>query len=269
MWGELASDFQSGNVYLWSVIVIAFIATTIIFERIVALYFVYSIDFSAFLNTLRKMVASRDLDRAMTFCRTVSKTSLPRIALSALEARDVDPSSVRGAIEEHSFEFLPRIEARINVLPPLATLVLLIGVLGTIDSLWIAFHSIDVLDTAKKQSSLALGIAGALNPTALGLFGAMLIIFGHQIAKNMAIKLLDKMQYGITVLQNLLAPPEVAYMGAPMAPMGGMTPPAAEEESQEEVSQQPAKEEKEKAPPAEEVFDDSSVEDIKDEEEII
>lgn len=268
MWGELASDFQSGNIYIWSVILIAFIATTIIFERIIALYFVYSIDFSAFLNTLRKMVASRDLDRAMTFCRTVSKTSLPRIALSALEARDVDPSSVRGAIEEHSFEFLPRIEARINFLPPLATLVLLIGILGTIDSLWIAFHSIDVLDTAQKQSSLALGIAEALNPTALGLFGSMLIIFGHQLAKNMAIKLLDKMQYGITVLQNLLAPPEVAFMGSQMTPVGPMAPPTVSDEGEEEVSQ-PQKTEEKKEATAEEVFDDTAVEDIKDEEEII
>ena len=63
------------------------------------------------------------LERAVSICKNASYTSLPSIGLKALEAKERDPSSVRGAIEEESIDFLPKIEARIGVLPALATLI--------------------------------------------------------------------------------------------------------------------------------------------------
>ena len=87
----------------------------------------------------------------------------------ALEAADSDPTKVRGTIEEEALEFLPSIERRLGALPALTLLIMLVGILGTIDSLWVAFQSVDVLDTAKKQATIAQGIASSLSPTALGL----------------------------------------------------------------------------------------------------
>ena len=91
------------------------------------------IDFSKFLSSLKKMISSEDYERAINFCKSVSKTSLPKITLRAIEASENDPTTVRGTIEEETIEFLPKIENRINTLPALATLIMLIGILGTID----------------------------------------------------------------------------------------------------------------------------------------
>ena len=225
---------------------------------------VYHINFSKFLNSLRKMVLSEDLNRAVNLCKNTSSTSLPKIACRALEAADSDPTKVRGTIEEEALEFLPSIERRLGALPALTLLIMLVGILGTIDSLWVAFQSVDVLDTAKKQATIAQGIASSLSPTALGLLFGTIFLAGYYLLKGMAINLTEKVHHGVAVLINLLAPRD-ALSYVPMTENSEIThSPHTDQHTTEKIAgEAPA------ATPAEESFDDVSIEDIKDEEEII
>jgi len=165
----------------------------------------------------------------MSICRNASKTSLPAIGIRALEAGSLDPSSVRGVIEEETIDFLPKLESRIGILPAFATILLLIGVLGTIDGLWLAFRSVEVLDTTAKQAHLASGIANSLNPTSIGLIFSMIFLVAHQLLKGLALRLTEHIHYGVTVLTNLLAPAEVSAYVAGSAIDTGM--PAAATQS--------------------------------------
>ena len=264
MWSELAISLQNANTYLIVMLVLAFFALVVSLERLIMLQLVYYIDFSKFLSSFKKIVQAEDLERAINLCKSASKTSLPLITLKALEAAERDPTTVKGTIEEESIDFLPKLEARIGILPSLATLILLVGILGTIDGLWSAFDSIEILDTAEKQARLAHGIAGSLNPTALGLLVCMLILAFYQVLKGLAIKLAERLHYGITVISNLLIPQEVAtYVAAPNAQMA---PPPI----QPDVADAPSGEETiEEEEGDDDAFDDAAVEDIKDEEEII
>jgi biopolymer transport protein ExbB/TolQ len=232
------------------------------------LQFVYAIDFSKFLTNLKKMVAAEDLDRAISLCKNVSRTSLPYISMRALEAAETDPTTVRGTIEEEAIDFLPAIERRLNVLPAFTLLIMLVGVLGTIDSLWTAFQSVDVLDTAKKQATLAQGIATSLNPTAIGLVFGMLMLAGYYVLKGIAISLTDRIHHGVTVLTNLLVPQEmVAY--APVASGDGGGGGDAPERVAASDSAAAPDNASQGSQGNDEAFDDVSVEEIKDEEEII
>src|SRR5690606_184203 len=116
-WGQLAHSFQNANGYVMAIMILGFIGTIIFFERLVMYWRVFGIDFKKFLGNLKKMVAAEDVDRAISLCKNVSKTSLPAIALKALEAAETDPTTIRGAIEEETIDFLPRIEKRLGVLP--------------------------------------------------------------------------------------------------------------------------------------------------------
>ena len=151
------------------------------------------------------------------------------------------------------------------MLPAISTLILLIGVLGTIDGLWGAFHSIDVLDTAKKQASLANGIAGSLTPTALGLLTAMLGLAAHHFVKGIAINLIDRIQYGVTALHNILVPQEIPapVYHAPLQ-MAPVQEPVHEQHNNIDTSSQ-----NEDLASHENTFDSATIDDIKDEEEII
>ncbi len=267
MWSQLALSLQSYNLYILSLIGLGFLGSIVIFERFIMLQLVYYIDFSTFLSHLKRAVQAEDLDRAVNQCKRASHTSLPLISLKALEAAERDPSTVRGTIEEETLNFLPGLETRIGMLPALATLILLIGVLGTIEGLWQTFNSIEILDTSEKQARLAHGIAGSLNPTSIGLLICMVLLAAHQILRGIAIKLAERIHYGVAVLNNLLVPHEVAtYMAAPPHPENNMALSSGGDEYTADAG--PAVDHGEEEEDDDE-FDDTTVEDIKDEEEII
>ena len=265
MFGEIASSFQSGNIYLTTMLVLGFLATTIVFERIIMLQFVYHMDFGKFLLNLKSLLTSEDTTRALSYCKSFSNTSLPGIARRALEAAEIDPTTIRGAIEEETIYFLPRIETRIGGLMGLSTLILLTGVLGAIDSLWNTFHAISVLDSVQKQASLGSEIARALNPAAFGILLSMFILVGYYLVRGSAVRLTEKMHYGVTVLNNLLVPPEVASFMPVAMPSAGPAPRMATSEAEshdaDPIIASGA------APDA--YVPSAAVEDIRDEEEII
>lgn len=264
MWSQLAVSLQQGNPYLVTILIFGFFGCIVLIERFIMLQIVYNLDFSKFLNNLKRSVQAEDLDRAMSICKNASTTSLPAISLKAIEAVERDPTTVRGVIEEETIDFLPKLEARIAILPALATLILLTGVLGTIDGLWSAFDSIEILDTSEKQARLANGIAGSLNPTSMGLLISMIFLTCHQLLRGLAIKITERIHYGVSVLMNLLAPAELAsYVAA--APVAAAAPASSNSRDDDiEVEElEPTPEEEDDS------FDDASVEDIKDEEEII
>ena len=267
MWGELARSLQLWDPYILLMFIAAFIGLSVAIERLVMLQFVYNLDFQKFLISLRKIVLAEDLDRALNLCKNASHTSLPMISHKALEAAEVDPTRIRGVIEEEAIAFLPLIEKRLAVLPVMTLFIMLFGILGTIDSLWAAFHSVDVLDTAKKQATIAQGIAGSLNPTALGLsFGIVLLAFYH-LLRGAAVGLIDRLHHGLTVLTNLLAPAEMATI-VPVDGGSQQPAPAPAPEVTAPVAA-PVEAVLDDGGAAEDEFDDVAVDDIKDEEEII
>lgn len=266
MFGEIAASFQRGNGYLTLMLFLGFVATAIIFERIIMLQLVYHLDFNKFLTNLKKLLSSEDTSRALSFCKSVSNTSLPGIARRALEAAETDPTTIRGTIEEETIDFLPRIEARVGALMALSTLIMLAGILGAIDSLWNTFHAVSVLDTAQKQASLGSEVARSLNPAAFGVLMSMLILVGYYFVKGMAIRLTEKMHYGVTVLSNMLVPAEVTSvmpvaMAEPMPMASVVEPLSTPTPTQTVATAQGA------APDANPA--DAIVQDVKDEEEII
>jgi len=217
MWGELAESMRQGNTYISVMIFLGFIGTSIMLERLFMLLFVYNINNRKFVAELRKMINAGDSERGMNFCKSVSSTGIPYIALKSLEAHGQDPLTVKGSLEENTIEFLPKVEARINLIPAIATVVLLLGVLATIDGMWASFNALDVLDTAKKQVILGKGIASSLAPTSLGLIISMILLAGSQVIRGMAISVTEKIHHGVSALGNLLIPPTHAMpQGQPM-----------------------------------------------------
>ncbi len=269
MWGQLAIGLKSGDIYLYLICALSWLGLTIVIERIITLQFVYNLDFKKFLKNLKKMIQAEDTDRAMSLCKKARRSSLPAITLRALEASEVDPTTVRTTLEEETLEFLPRIEARMALIPAAATATLFIGVLGTMDFLWRAFSSVGVLDTADKQATLSASVSSALVPTTAGLVSCLILLVGHHIVRGLAIRFLDRFHHGITVVTNLVAPQQAFATYVASAPTGatGSADVVESFDSSEDYSQPSAA--TASTGEANDAFSDASVEDIKDEEEII
>ena len=258
-----------GNYFTIAMIVMLFFGLVVLFWRLVKLRFSYHVDFDSFLNDLKRLIAADDLDRAITLCKNRSSTSLPKIAQRALEAAETDPTTVRGKIEEETLRFLPFLESWHAWLPAMSVLILLTGVWGTLDGLYQSFIAVDVLNTTQKQATIANGIALSLVPTVVGLISSMILLAGHILVRSMALALTENIHYGVSVLHNLLVPNEVAtFMPVAAAAGGGDFGGRAggNDLASEEFK---ASSDDTSGGDTDDAFDDVSVEDIKDEEEII
>ena len=212
MWNQLAICLQGGNVYAFFILFLGFVGCALILERYFMLQFVYSMNFNKFTMALRKAVRAEEFDAAMHICKAASHTSLPKIALIALEASAKDPKTVAHTIEEEVIDFLPLLRARLALIPTLATIVLLTGALATLNALLETFNSIASIDMVEKQTNLSQGVTGALNPMIIGIIFGMIFLVGYQILESMSVKISEKIHLGATVITNLLVPQDTAYV---------------------------------------------------------
>lgn len=263
MWTEIAEAIKAGNPYIWTILVFLLVGLSIIFEKYISIVFRYSINSRKFNLNLKKMITSEDYSRAISLCRSYGEIPVPKMALQALEAHDLDPFSTKGAIDESVIELLPRIESRINFLPSLAAVTLLIGTIGTIEGIWTTFHTIDVLDSLGKQVTLTKGLSGSLNPSAMGLIAATIIMAGHSIARSLALSVIAGVHHTASVLHNLLVPRDHVLLSSHVGEDPKPSSSSTIEESGTEDSASAVKN-----PPTEDA-NNAPVEDIKDEEEII
>ena len=140
--------------------------------------------------------------------------------------------------------------------------------------LWDVFNAIEILDTSEKQARLANGITESLNPTTLGLIVCIFMMALHQVLKGSAIRLTEKIHYGVSVITNLLSPADVLPSYVPAGPAPVMAPSVGSEISPEpvvadEISLADTDDTDLVEDSENDSFDNASVEDIKDEEEII
>jgi hypothetical protein len=96
---------------------------------------------------------------------------------------------------------------------------------------------------------------------------SMLILVGYYLVKGMAIRLTEKMHYGVTVLSNILVPAEVASvmpvaMAEPMQMQMPLSSPAESAPAPQPIATT-------QGAPSDANVADAVVQDVKDEEEII
>lgn len=198
--------FRAGDPVPFVILAFIAIAWVIILEKFIVLQFVYHINFPKFTQTLRKMLAAGDMDRAKSFCKSTSKTGLPHIALRAVDTYESDNFRVRMVITEETLSFLPRIRRRISQLPALATCAILLGALAAVHGIWQSFTTADQLEMGIKTLAFTKGLGGALIPLAFSLFAAVFIMLPYGILDAVAGRLEADFEHGIAVILNLLAP---------------------------------------------------------------
>jgi len=204
----------SGWLFMWTLLVVAAFMIAIAIERTHYLYVKSSIDAPKFMAQIRKWVMAKDYKRAIALCRRFQEKALPQIVLlGLLKASKTDvPSfrSVQNAVDEGTLEIIPKLEARTTYLAMIGNIATLIGLMGTIYGLIIAFRSVSApgIDAAEKSRLLAHGISVAMNTTLAGLSIAIPSIFFYTILHNKTTKIIDEIDEHTVKLINLIAPEE-------------------------------------------------------------
>ena len=159
---------------------------------------------------IRKWVSANDYKRAIALCTRVREKALPRIVLTGLtkasKISEPDFRSIQNAVDEGTLEVIPQLQARTNYLSMIGNVSTLIGLMGTIYGLIVAFRSVasPAIDAAQKSQMLADGISVAMNTTLAGLSVAIPSILIYTILHNKTNRIIDEIDEHTVKLINLM-----------------------------------------------------------------
>ncbi|MEW6442684.1 MAG: MotA/TolQ/ExbB proton channel family protein [bacterium] len=193
--------YQSGGFFMHPILLVMCLGIAIIVERMYFLYYRYNINGPKLFQQIRLTVLKGDLNRAIAFC---DDSPLPSILRAGLRQYLNKREGAFAAMEETALEVTPRIQKRTHYLVVLANISTLLGLLGTIIGLIIAFQAIYGAEPGEKAVQLAKGIAIAMNTTAFGLIVAIPCLLFNSVLQSKANRLLDEIdEYSIKTVHLL------------------------------------------------------------------
>ncbi len=216
MWRQLVYEFQNLNPYIVIILCLSVIGLVILIEKIFSLAVTQRMNYRRFMVDLKTMLRANDWERAQRYCDEHKKNILAVMGSKSLESFLDKPSEAQHTIEEETAAIIPMVEARLSLLPAIATTILLTGVLATIHGLW------DIVYTAQETggtggiSLLELGLSRCLAPTALALGSCIFLYIGNFLCVSTAERIVGSIQQLGLLLNNYLIPENAATQGTPV-----------------------------------------------------
>lgn len=165
-----------GGLPAYLIVVMGICALALIMERIKVLYLDYAIKTDAFMAQIKSLVMKDQIEEAVTYCAANEKAPLAYVTKAVLQRADRDDDGINQGLDIALAEVIPNLGKRLAYLSMLANVATLMGLLGTITGLIMAFKAVSFADPSQKQVILAQGISMAMNTTALGLSVAIPIM---------------------------------------------------------------------------------------------
>jgi len=231
---------MSGALFMWVLAFTAAFMVAISTERLCYIIGKSNINSYKFMALIRKYILEREYKKAVQLCRSFHATplpwylyilfpiliivnifrplkyfpALPEVVLTGIikAAKMKKPSfrAVQNAVDEGTLEVIPKLQSRIGYLNMIGNVATLIGLMGTIFGLIIAFRSVSApgIDAAEKSRLLAHGIAVAMNTTLFGLAVAIPSIISYTYLHNKTNHLIDEIDEHTVKLINLMTEEE-------------------------------------------------------------
>ncbi len=168
------SDHHLAEVFI---LLVGFIGMVLIFERVKALYFDFTISTQEFMKSITSLLHEDKIDEAIAICSNHSSKPLAHVIKRVLERSDREPHAVNMSYDIATSEMAPRLSKNLSHLPMLSNVVTLIGLLGTVVGLILAFNALSFAEPSQRQALLTQGISLAMTATAAGLCVAIPLMF--------------------------------------------------------------------------------------------
>ncbi len=198
--------FQDGGSFMYLILVVFIFAMAISFERLFYVTFRANINSTAFMAQVQKMIMANNIDRAIKLCNAEPHAILPRVVKAGLARANFTEKEIESAIDEATLEVGPIVNKRTGYLSMLANVATLLGLLGTIQGLILAFDAVAKASAETKQTLLANGISVAMYTTAGGLSAAIPTLILNAVIQMRSNKILDDVdQFGLKTVNLLTA----------------------------------------------------------------
>ncbi len=164
---DYLSIVARGGWLMLPIFICSLIAVFIIVERFLVLRRA-RMDVGQFMLKIKSILHRGDVEGVRNFC-SQKESPLAQILKKGISKYDEGWDKVKEAIENQGKKEIFNLERRLNVLGTIAGLAPLIGFLGTVTGMILAFMNIESLGGNVNPSDLAGGIWQALMTTAFGL----------------------------------------------------------------------------------------------------
>lgn len=177
---------QSGYLFMWLLAAIAVVAFLVILEKWFSINLCTNVNASALADRLFLLLKEKKFTEAFNLCDSGRKKVLPRILGAGIDRVQRVPELVRSAMEEESLHVIPLLEKRLGFIAVIGNIATLLGLMGTIYGLIIAFAAVAQpgVSPAQKSSMLAIGISAAMNTTLLGLIVAVPCVLAYSMLRS-------------------------------------------------------------------------------------
>ncbi|MBN1335324.1 MAG: MotA/TolQ/ExbB proton channel family protein [Deltaproteobacteria bacterium] len=185
-----AEAMHQGGWILWVILAVAVVAMAIAAERLVYVFLRADLNTRAFVVQIHKLVTAGNIDLAMRLCAERPEAALARVVRAGLLHADASETEIREAVEEAVLEVQPDLTRRTAYLPMLANVATLLGLLGTVQGLILAFRAVARAGGDVRPALLADGISLAMYSTFAGLAVAIPLLLLHGIVAHRSTRIL-------------------------------------------------------------------------------
>jgi biopolymer transport protein ExbB/TolQ len=165
---------QAGYMFMWVILACGIVCLAISIERFIFLTMRTNRKSEKFVKQIIDFIQKDDIVSAQKIC-SKTNSALSTVMKQGLEESGAGSERIRNAVDESSLKLIPELENRTSFLGTIGNIATLLGLMGTIYGLIIAFAAVGRpgIDPAEKSNLLAQGIAAAMNTTYLGLLVAI------------------------------------------------------------------------------------------------
>lgn len=197
---------QAGWIFMWVILGTGVFGMAVALERFFFLTSRSAFRIDLFVKDIIGNIQNDDLTAAQRMVDKAGKMALAQVLRSAVREANSGAERIRNAVDETTLRVIPQLEKRTTFLGTIGNIATLIGLMGTIYGLIIAFAAVGKpgIDPAEKSTLLAQGIAAAMNTTFLGLFIAIPSIALYTFFKGKTQKLIDQIDEHSLRLVNVL-----------------------------------------------------------------
>ena len=203
---ELILSGGTGSIVIISVLfAMLAVALYIYFERLLAIKAASKID-KNFMNQIRDHVTNGKLDSARILCAQTD-SPVARLTEKGISRIGKPLDDINTAIENAGTLEVYKLEKNVNVLATVAGAAPMIGFLGTVIGMIIAFHQLASSGGQAEMGALASGIYTAMTTTVAGLVVGIIAYMGYNHLVNRTDKVVHKMEANAVEFLDLLNEP--------------------------------------------------------------
>jgi len=203
---DLIFSGGTGSILIISVLfIMLFVALYIYFERIFAIKAASKID-SNFMNQIRDHVTNGKLEAAKLLCAQTD-SPVARLTEKGVSRIGKPLDDINTAIENAGTLEVYKLEKNVSVLATVAGAAPMIGFLGTVIGMILAFHEMATSGGQAEMGSLASGIYTAMTTTVAGLIVGIIAYIGYNHLVNRTDKVVHKMEANAVEFLDLLNEP--------------------------------------------------------------